>query len=301
MQNAELGAFLRARRARLRPDGEEIGDQHIGLAHRRRVPGLRREEVALLAGVSVDYYARLEQGRTKQVSREVLLAIASALELDATEQDYFFTLVAAQTERRRDGAATPTSVEHVRPGVRQLLASLDHSAAFVHGLGMQVLAMNPLATALFAELASTPARDRNFVRWVFLGATPKELFDDWPTAAAEMSAVLRVDSGLHPDDRALHELVGLLANRSPEFRALWHEHRVRECAFDRVQVHHPVAGTLALDYESLAVPGSTAQHLVAYTAPAGSPAEEALALLASWNAPPRPPAALISENAADVP
>jgi transcriptional regulator with XRE-family HTH domain len=280
----ELKDFLRASRAKLRPS--DVGLPQTALhssGFARRVPGLRREEVAMLAGVSVDYYARLEQGRTRQVSDAVLFSVADALRLNPTEREYLFALVSLQVQplsRRTAGSGA----ERVRPSVRRTLAAFTTSPALVMGRGMQVLAMNPLARAVFFDLDTIPRRERSMARWTFLAPEARDLYDEWETIAAEAAAVLRADAGAHPDDPALNELVGELTVKSADFRRFWADHDVYRCGFGTIRMTHPVAGPLSVDYEALDVPGAADQKIVVYMAPEGSRSEDALTMLASWTA-----------------
>lgn len=275
--NAELKEFLRTRRARLNVDDMQIG----GTGGVRRVPGLRREEVAQLAGVSVDYYSRLEQGRHLNVSDEVLDAVARALRLDDTERAYLFQIARANVRRTR--RRTPARVQRVRPGVRRILETLDEvTPAFVFGRRMDILASNHLARALMTDFEALPPRERNMLRYSFLDESSRELFLDWDEVAKDNVAVLRLDAGRHPDDPLLAELVGELAVKSPEFRRWWADHNVRERSHGTKRYHHPVVGDLTLDYECVSLPGDPDQTLCLYTAAAGSASETALRLLASW-------------------
>ena len=282
--NAELREFLRTRRARLSVDDVEIG----GTGRTRRVPGLRREEVAQLAGVSVDYYSRLEQGRHLNVSDEVLDAVARALRLDATERSYLFQIARTNPRARR---RAPAPVQRVRPGVRRILETLDDVIpAFVFGRRMDVLASNRLARALMTDFEALPPRDRNLLRYTFLDESCRELFVDWEEVARDNVAILRLDAGRHPDDPLLVELVGELSVKSPEFRRWWADHNVRERTHGIKRYHHPLVGDLTVDYESVSLPGDPDQTLCIYTAEAGSPSETALRLLASWTGAPVEPA-----------
>lgn len=274
--NAELREFLRTRRARLSVDDVEIG----GTGRTRRVPGLRREEVAQLAGVSVDYYSRLEQGRHLNVSDEVLDAVARALRLDATERTYFFQIARMNPRARR---RTPAPVQRVRPGVRRILETLDDvTPAFVFGRRMDVLATNRLACALMTDFDALPHRDRNLLRYTFLDESSRELYVDWEEVARDNVAILRLDAGRHPDDPLLVELVGELSVNSQEFRRWWADHNVRERTHGSKRYHHPLVGDLTVDYESVALLGDPDQTLCIYTAEPGSPSETALRLLANW-------------------
>lgn len=275
--NAELKEFLRTRRARLRVDDVEVG----GTGRVRRVPGLRREEVAQLAGVSVDYYSRLEQGRHLNVSDEVLDAVARALRLDDVERSYLFQIARANTRRAR--RRSPASVQRVRPGVRRLLETLDDvTPAFVFGRRMDMLAANRLARALLGDFEALPPRERNLLRYTFLDDSSRELFIDWEDVARDNVAILRLDAGRHPDDPLLTELVGELAVKSEEFRRWWADHNVRERTHGTKRYHHPLVGELTVNYESVAVSGDADQTLCIYTAEKGSPSETALRLLANW-------------------
>lgn len=279
--NAELRDFLRTRRARLNIDDVDIG----GTGRPRRVPGLRREEVAQLAGVSVDYYSRLEQGRHLNVSDEVLDAVARALQLDETERAYLFRI--AKTNVRRPGRRTPAPVQRVRPGVWRILETLDDvTPAFVFGRRMDVLAANKLARALLTDFGALPLRDRNLLRYTFLDESTRELFVDWEGVAKDNVGTLRLDAGRHPDDPVLMELVGELSVKSPEFRRWWADHNVRERTHGTKHYHHPLVGEITLQYESVALLGDPDQTLCLYTAEAGSPSETALQLLANWTGEP---------------
>jgi transcriptional regulator with XRE-family HTH domain len=275
--NAELRDFLRTRRARLRVDDVDVD----GTGRPRRVPGLRREEVAQLAGVSVDYYSRLEQGRHLNVSDEVLDAVARALRLDDTERAHLFRI--AKTNLRRPRRRAPAPVQRVRPGVRRILETLDDvTPAFVFGRRMDVLAANKLARALFADFGALPPRERNLLRYTFLDESARELFVDWEEVGRDNVGILRLDAGRHPDDPVLIELVGELSVRSPEFRRWWADHNVRERTHGTKRYHHPLVGELTVQYESVALLGDPDQTLCIYTAEAGSPSESALQLLANW-------------------
>ncbi|MGW1411394.1 helix-turn-helix transcriptional regulator [Streptomyces sp. NPDC002403] len=277
--DADLGDFLRSRRARIQP--EEVGLQAYG---RRRVPGLRREEVAQLAGVSVDYYIRLEQGRGPSVSDTVLDAIARVLRLDETEHTYLRTVA-----RPKARASAPAGAQRVRPGLRLLLDTLATAPAFVLGRRMDVLAWNTLGDALVG-FSRMPAAERNMPRQVFLRPAARELYPDWAAVAAETVAHLRLDAGLHPDDKQLATLVGELSLRSDDFRRLWADHQVKSKTYGVKRIDHPVVGELVLPYETLAAAGDPGQCLVVYTPEPGSETAARVALLASGPAAPSAPA-----------
>ncbi|MER5944868.1 helix-turn-helix transcriptional regulator [Streptomyces sp. NPDC001904] len=270
-----IGDFLRSRRARIRPD--EIGLPEYG---RRRVPGLRREEVAQLAGVSVDYYIRLEQGRGPSVSDAVLDAVARVLRLDATEQAYLRSVARPAQARRRRETEQP-----VRPGLRLLLDTIDRAPAFVLGRRMDVLAWNALGDALLGFSAMAP-KERNMPRQVFLEPAARELYPQWAAVAAETVAHLRLDAGLHPGDPHLARLVGELSLASADFRRLWADHQVKRKTTGAKLMAHPVVGELVMPYETLTVSGEPDQALVVYTPEPGSVTADRLRTLAAAAAAP---------------
>jgi transcriptional regulator with XRE-family HTH domain len=266
-----IGQFLRARRERLRP--EDVGLPDFG---RRRVPGLRREELATLAGVSADYYVRLEQGRERHPSEQVLDALARALRLDGDATAHLHDL-ARPSARRRRTAARP---ERVRPELEELMSAWSHTPAFVMGRRMDVLAANPLAAALHPRLV----RGENLVRHVFLDPGARELYPDWDDIALDTVAVLRALVGPDLDDARLTDLVGEVSLKSEPFRRLWARADVREKKHGVKRFAHPLVGELTLRYESFAVAGTPGQVLVVYHAERGSATERALALLSSMAA-----------------
>ncbi|WP_020137881.1 helix-turn-helix transcriptional regulator [Streptomyces sp. 351MFTsu5.1] len=272
--DGDLGDFLRSRRARIRP--EDVGLPSYG---RRRVPGLRREEVAQLAGVSVDYYIRLEQGRGPSVSDAVLDSIARVLRLDETERTYLHT-VARPPKKERDGRRR-SARPGIRAGIRLLLDSMDRTPAFVLGPAMEALAWNDLGDALHG-FSRLPADRRNIVRHLFLEPEARDLYPDWATVAAQCVATLRLSAGTHADHRELRDLVGELSLKSEDFRRLWADHQVRACMYGTKRLLHPVAGPLTLSYESLTLPETPEHTLVVYTPEPGSETAERLALLGSW-------------------
>jgi transcriptional regulator with XRE-family HTH domain len=271
--DGDLGDFLRSRRARIQP--AEVGLPSYG---RRRVPGLRREEVAQLAGVSVDYYIRLEQGRGTSVSDAVLDSVARVLRLDETEHAYLRAVArpVKRAERRREAP-------RVRPGVQRLLDGMDRTPAFVLGAALDALAWNALADAVHGFSRMDPAR-RNSVRQLFLEPEGRDLYPDWLECAAQSVANLRLSAGARPDDPAVRDLVGELSLKSEEFRRLWADHQVKACRYGVKRLRHPVAGLLTLPFESLTLPETPDQTLVAYTPEPGSETAERLAMLGSWAA-----------------
>lgn len=278
--NRELADFLR--RARSARDPREAGLPDDGRV--RRVKGLRREEVALLAGVSTDYYTRLEQGRRIVPSTQVIDAIAQALGLDDVGQGHLRNLVSATRPPRTSGRSR-TAVQRVRPGLRQLLDSLDAHPALVLGRRTEVLAANRMARALFADFERMPGRERNYARWMLLSESARDLFIDWETQARNAVESLRLEAGRMAGDRDIIELVGELSLSSPEFRQWWSEHRVHQRTFGAKRLAHPIVGELTVDYETLTLPGDDEQTLFLYTTEPGSPSRQAISILASWSQP----------------
>ena len=277
-RNTALGEFLRSRRARLTPRQAGLPDESGG---NRRVPGLRREEIAHLAGVSVDYYVRMERGRRLNVSETVLDALSRALRLDPVERAHLFQLAKPATGRPRRASTRP---QPVRPGLRGLLRTLDHTPALVLGRRLDVLASNGMARALLTDFDALPHRERNLVRFMFRDETARSLYVHWDTHARDLVASLRRDAGRHPHDPLLAELVGELSVADEDFRCWWADQDVHRHTHGTKHFHHPVAGPLTLDYESLTLPADPDQRLSVYTAEAGSGSEEALQLLAAMNA-----------------
>ncbi|MFJ5780131.1 helix-turn-helix domain-containing protein [Streptomyces sp. NPDC093094] len=282
-RHGQLADFLRARRGLLRP--EDVGLQTYG--ERRRVPGLRREELAMLAGISEPYYARLEQGQSRNASREVLDAIAAALRLDESERTHLHELARAP---RRGKAAPLPCPEHVPPAISALLAALEGTPAIVLGRRTDVLAWNAQGHALFAGHVdragpAEPDRRPNMARLVFLDAHTRELYTDWPAKARAVVGNLRLTAGRHPEDPLLAGLVGELAVRSMEFAAMWADHRILACDAADYEMHHPTVGTLTVTQQTLQSPGGNGPAVVIATAAPGSPSATALSLLAHAGGP----------------
>ncbi|MGV9290031.1 helix-turn-helix transcriptional regulator [Streptomyces sp. NPDC003719] len=274
-RRAELSEFLRTRRARLKP--EDVGLPEFG--RHRRVPGLRREELAQLAGVSVAYYTRLEQGNGQNVSAEVLDSIARALRLTDAEHAHLTHLAKPKQQRRR----TPARAQQpVRVALLQLLEQIDAVPAYVTGRRSDILAWNRMAAALFGDWGELPAQERNWARLVFLNPEYRELFVDWDQKAYDMVSFLRMDAGRHPDDPRLSALVGELSVKSEEFRRLWATHDVKEKSYGVKRMRHPLVGDLTLSFETFRMVDDAEQAFVTYHAEPGSPSAEALRLLASW-------------------
>ncbi|MEU1425372.1 helix-turn-helix transcriptional regulator [Kitasatospora sp. NPDC005751] len=276
---SELGEFLRTRRARLRP--EDVGLTTYG--SRRRVPGLRREELSQLAGVSITYYTRLEQGQSRNVSDEVLDAIARALRLDGDEHAHLRNL--ARPGRPAKGRPAER-FERVRPAVGRLIAAMADVPAVVVGLRNEVLAWNPLGHALLAghldaAAPDSPSARPNLSRLLFLDARTRELYPCWETEARAQVAFLRLAAGRHQEDRQLAEVIGELSMKSAEFAALWSRHPVHDCLFGTKEFHHPVVGDLALDFEALPLPEASGHRMLLFSAVPGSSSEAGLRLLAA--------------------
>ncbi|GAA4130207.1 helix-turn-helix transcriptional regulator [Nocardioides fonticola] len=272
--HTELGEFLRACRAAVSP--AEVG---LPTTPGRRVAGLRREEVALLAGVSADYYTRLEQGRHHTPSDSVVEALANALRLDPAARAHLADLARPRPTGRR---GTP-EVQRVRASVHRMLDSFVDHPAFVLGRRTDVLAANRLAKALIADFDAMPVRERNKTRWMILDPRAREIYPDWEQVAAEVVGTLRLDAGRHPDDPRLGELVGELAVKSEEFRRWWADHRVVERTHGTKRMES-VVGPITIAYEAMTLPGDPDQTLFVYTTEPGSTSEQNLRLLASWTA-----------------
>ncbi|MEC3956529.1 helix-turn-helix transcriptional regulator [Nocardia sp. CDC153] len=280
---SELGEFLKAKRAAVSP--EEVGLPAVG--NPRRVPGLRREEVAMLAAVSVDHYTRLEQGRVSAASENLLAGIARALRLTQEEHEYLRMLV--QVRPRSGRSEEP----EVGAPVRDLLAAMT-APALVLGPRTDILAWNAGAAALFFDFAEVPVAQRALVRMVFLEPRIRGLFVHWEQVAAEAVDRLRMAAARTPGDPRLAQLVGELSVHDKDFRRWWAGHGVRTLAGGRKRLRHRVVGELELDWQVLQVLTAKDQTLVTYTAPAGSLSHEALRILCSWqaDAPVRRPGAI---------
>jgi transcriptional regulator with XRE-family HTH domain len=276
---SDIRDFLASRRARITP--EQAGLLPGG--GRRRVPGLRREEVAVLAGVSTEWYTRLEKGHITGVSEDVLEAVARALQLDEAERTYLLDLARAarpsRTPQRRSRA-------QLQPRVQWMLDSMTGSAAFVANGRLDIVAANPLGRALHAPLFDVPGRPANFARFQFLDPRAHDFYPDWEGAANVTVALLRAEAGRYPNDAQLRELVGELSTVSEEFRTRWAAHNVRIHHNGAKSFRHPVVGPLDLGYYTLELPTEAHRglRLTIYTAEPGTPSEDALRLLASWAA-----------------
>lgn len=277
-QSAEFGKFLKAMRARLTPEDAGLP----GNAGPRRVPGLRREEIARLADVSTDYYTRLEQGRHIHPSRAVLDAVSRALRLDPSEHAHMMDLL----EHCAETAKPPVPAQRARPALRQLLDAVGDVPALLLGRRSDVLGANRMAVLLFADFPAMPQGERNLTRWLILDPAARALFRDWKAVAAEATGSLRADTGRHPNDAQANQLVGELAVHSEHFRQWWAGHRVATRSAGTVRLHHPAVGDLELNFENLILPDDPDQTLRVYSAKTGSPSEDALKLLGSLGAAP---------------
>lgn len=269
-----LGVFLRARREQIRP--EQAGLPDLG---RRRVPGLRREELAMLAGVSVDYYVRLEQGRNDHPSVQVLDALARVLQLDDDTTVYLHELAAPAPARPRRQAKVKS--ERLSPVIERLFSTLTIQPAFVLGRYMDVLASTPLMQAVSAGHCVS----RNVVKAAFLDPATKDFYPDWDAVADETVATLRASVGTDLDDPNLVQLIGELSIASDDFRQRWARHDVRLKTSGTKRMMHPLVGELTVDYESLAVMSAPGQMLILYSPTPGTPTAERIDMLAGLIAP----------------
>jgi transcriptional regulator with XRE-family HTH domain len=275
---SEIREFLTSRRAKITPDQARL--QTYG--EHRRVPGLRREEVALLAGVSVDYYTRLERGNLAGVSESVLEALVRALQLDEPERAHLFDLAraahATALPRRR------TVKQQVRPSVQRVLDAMTSAPAFVRNRRMDILAANRLGRTFYSQHFDSPHVPVNSARFIFLDSRAADFYVDWEQVATDAVAVLRTEAGRNPYDRAVSDLVGELSTRSETFRTRWAAHNVRFHDSGVKRFRHPVVGDLTLTFETMPLAADEGLILFVYTADVGSKSEEALNLLASWAA-----------------
>ncbi|MEV5739180.1 helix-turn-helix transcriptional regulator [Microbispora rosea] len=254
---SELADFLRIRRGRLKPDQAGLPED----GRTRRVSGLRRDEAARLAGVSTEYYTRLEQGRAGNPSPEVLEVLGRALHLDASETEHMRDLLSRPNAAARRAHTGP---QRVRPGLHLMLRTLQHVPAFVLGRRTDVLASNRLARAVLTDFDALPVPARNLARYYLLDPSARQTVGDWERIAAETVGILRLEAGRRPHDRQLADLVGELMLRSPHFTTWWNDHRVLRCTHGAKLHHHPVVGDLHFVFESFPVPGDAEQTLYVY-------------------------------------
>jgi transcriptional regulator with XRE-family HTH domain len=290
----EVRDFLTSRRDRLTPD--QAGVPFYG--GRRRVKGLRREETAMLAGMSTDYYTRLERGDLSGVSGPVLDGLARALQLDEAERTHLFDLAATangpgRTGRSAPGGAGPgrprrsSSLPRVREGVLRVLDSIS-APAYVRNNRMDVLAANRLGRALFADVYAQGATGFNLARYLFLDLRSRDFYTQWDVVARDCVAALRIEAGRNPYDRGLTDLVGELSTRSEEFRTWWAAHNVKFHTTSTKTLRHPAVGELELTGEALTLPADHGLTIITYTVEPHSASEQALNFLASWSAQASP-------------
>ncbi|GCD92860.1 helix-turn-helix transcriptional regulator [Embleya hyalina] len=281
----EVREFLTSRRGRITP--EQAG---LPAGGRRRVSGLRRSEVAALADVSVEYYAKLERGNLAGVSPAVLEAVARALRLDDAERAHLLNL--AHTATGADALTRPrrraTRSWNPHPSLRWTLDAVTGGLAFVRNGRMDLLAANALGRAFYADIYAGGGHRPNLARFIFLDPAGRRFYPDWDLVADTTVAILRTEAGRDPHDRSLHDLVGELSTRSDDFRTRWGSHDVRRHGTGDKRFHHPVVGDVTLAYQSLEMAAEPGLMLTIYTAEPGSPADEGLRLLASWSADDTP-------------
>ncbi|MFU8945130.1 helix-turn-helix transcriptional regulator [Mycetocola zhadangensis] len=271
---AEIREFLSSRRARIAP--EDAGLPAYG--GNRRVPGLRREEVAMLTGVSVDYYVRLERGNLAGASESVLDALARTLRLDDAEREYLFDLARASAPTLHKKKRITTTV---RPPVQQVLDALD-TPAWVRNGRHDILAANAMGRALYAPVFDDPRRPVNTTRFTYLNPVAREFWRDYDQIANDAAAMLRLEAGRNPHDPDLITLIGELSTQSELFRERWASRDVMHHRSGLKRLHHPIVGNLDLNFESMELPSEPGLVMNVYTAPAGSPTADALKVLASW-------------------
>ena len=282
-RRSEIREFLTSRRARITP--EQAGLKISPLAGARRVPGLRREEVAMLAGVSVPYYTRLERGDARGATDAVLDAISRALQLDDVERAHLFDLVRAAnaTTAAARGPRRPAR-QPVRAQLRNMLEAMDGVPAYLRNGRLDILAGNALARALFAPIFDSPARPVNAARFTFLDPAALEFYPDWDAVADQNVATLRAEVGRNPYDKALSDLIGELATRGDTFRERWARHEVHRHRAGSKRLNHPLIGELTFNYEAMDLAADEGLCLVVCHVAPGSRDADALQLLASWNA-----------------
>ncbi|NYF12483.1 transcriptional regulator with XRE-family HTH domain [Pseudoclavibacter sp. JAI123] len=274
----QVKEFLSSRRAKITP--EQAGLPAYG--GNRRVAGLRREEVAMLAGVSVDYYVRLERGNLSGASESVLDAIASTLQLDEAEREHLFNLARASAPSRR--ASKKQTGGELRPAVRQMLDAFSEAPAWVRNDRHDVLAANRLGRALYSPVFDDPRRPVNTTRYIYLNPAARDFWPDFDRIAADAASMLRMEAGRNPHDPKLHQLIGELSTQSELFREMWAAKDVKFHRSGVKRLNHPVVGLLELNFESLPLPSEPGLTMNVYTAAEGSPSADGLRMLASWAA-----------------
>ncbi|WP_457031098.1 helix-turn-helix domain-containing protein [Kitasatospora sp. P5_F3] len=291
-RRSEIRDFLTTRRTRVTP--EQAGLTLSPLSGARRVPGLRREEVAQLAGVSVPYYTRLERGDARGATDAVLDAIARALLLDDAERAHLFDLVRAANAA---GTVLRPTRQPVRPGLRNLVETIGGVPAYIRNARLDLLTGNTLARALFAPVFDSPARPANAARFTFLDPAAPAFYPDWDAVADQNVATLRAEVGRNPYDKALSDLIGELSTRGDTFRQRWARHDVRQHRAGAKRINHPLVGELTFTYETTQLTADDGLYLILCSVPPGSRDADALNLLASWSTPHSRP----STPDADIP
>ncbi|WP_144723567.1 helix-turn-helix transcriptional regulator [Cellulosimicrobium sp. TH-20] len=276
---AEVREFLVSRRARVAPD-----DVGLPAGSNRRVKGLRRSEVATLAGVSVEYYTRLERGAISGASPEVLDALAKALRLDDAERAHLFDLAHAASPVARPPKRRQTKGWTPHPSLQWTLDAVTAGPAFVRNGRLDILAANVLARAFYKDVFDMPGQPPNIARFTFLDERAYDFYPDWDMFAEVTVAILRTEAGRDPHNKELHDLIGELSTRSKEFRSLWGAHNVRHHGTGFKTFHHPVVGQMTLAYEGLDMEAEHGLSITIYTAEPGSASAERMQLLASWAA-----------------
>ncbi|MFF4082725.1 helix-turn-helix transcriptional regulator [Streptomyces sp. NPDC001777] len=288
---AEVREFLISRRAKVSP-------QSVGLpvGTKRRVDGLRRSEVATLAGVSVEYYTKLERGAISGASPEVLDAIAKALRLDDAERAHLFDLARAASPVARPPRKRGPKGWSPHRSLQWMLDAVTAGPAFVRNGRMDLLAANPLARAFYQDVYDMPGQPPNIARFTFLDERAHDFYPDWDFFAEVTVAILRTEAGRDPRNKDLHDLIGEMCTRSDEFRRLWGSHDVRHHGTGTKTFHHPVVGEMTLAYEGLAMESAPGLTLTVYAAEPGSPSAERMQLLASWAASKESEAAVAADE-----
>jgi transcriptional regulator with XRE-family HTH domain len=297
-RRSEIRDFLTSRRARITP--EQAGLKVSPLSGARRVAGLRREEVAFLAGVSVPYYTRLERGDARGATDAVLDALSRALRLDDAERAHLFDLVRAANASSASAAAARSprrpSRQPVRPELRTMLEAMGGVPAYIRNGRLDLLAGNALARALFAQIFDSPARPANAARFTFLDPAAAEFYPDWDAVADQNVASLRAEVGRNPYDKALSDLIGELSTRGDTFRQRWAKHEVHRHSTGAKRINHPVVGPLTFNYEAMELAADEGLVLIVCSVAPGSRDADALSLLASWSAADQTPQAATPEQ-----
>lgn len=288
--NKDVREFLMSRRSRITP--AQAGLPAYGGT--RRVTGLKREEVAMLTGVSTEYYARLERGNLRGVSESVLESLAAALKLDEAERAHLLDLAKAAAPSRASGTRRVRA--EVRPSVQRILAGMTGTPAYVRNSRMDIVSANSLCFTLYADILSPDTLPLNLARFMFLDPRSRDFFLEWDTIADDLAAALRTEAGRNPHDRALNSLIGDLATGSVEFSTRWARHHVRFHRSATKTLHNPLVGDIELTGDALELPGE-GLTLIAYTAEPGSHAQEQLDFLTSWSTSGKRPAEPAPANA----